>query len=801
MEDENEYKKLPTEEKCVHKLWKARVAGYEEAIKLFNQIDDEKSPEWNKYLGLIKKFVTDSNAVAQEKGLEAALVFVENCGHAGKTTGEVMSGIVAKCIAAPRTKTKDIALQITLMYIEIEKHEIVEEELIKGMEQKNPKVVAACVSALHTSLKQFGNKVIAIKPMVKKIPILLSDRDKGVRDEMKALVIEMHRWIGGAIEPHIASLQAVIQQELRESFSSGGGAAQPTRYLRSQQHRVRDTPAADCADGATEDDDAETGAGDSGEMDPYDLLDPVEILSKLPKDFYEKLDAKKWQERKEALDALENLLKAAPKLEPGDYADLVRALKKVISKDTNVMLVALGGRLLGMVATGLRNKFSPYACACVQAILEKFKEKKTNVVTALREAIDAIYPCIKTLVYPRWIGGAIEPHIASLQAVIQQELRESFSSGGGAAQPTRYLRSQQHRVRDTPAADCADGATEDDDAETGAGDSGEMDPYDLLDPVEILSKLPKDFYEKLDAKKWQERKEALDALENLLKAAPKLEPGDYADLVRALKKVISKDTNVMLVALGGRLLGMVATGLRNKFSPYACACVQAILEKFKEKKTNVVTALREAIDAIYPCTNLEAIMEDMLAAFDNKNPSIKAESSLFLARALCHTQPTAFGKKLVKAYVGGLLKLLESADPAVRDAAAEALGTATKLVGEKNIAPHIGKLDNLKEQKIKEFADKAVIQVKVAAPKKDTKAKPTPSPSGKGDAKPTAGSSNPKPVRRPNSAKVPAKKAPASRAQPSPPREQELSQEEVDAKAEMLFPADVVSGMLYTLSS
>lgn len=44
----------------------------------------------------------------------------------------------------------------------------------------------------------------------------------------------------------------------------------------------------------------------------------------------------------------------------------------------------------------------------------------------------------------------------------------------------------------------------------------------------------------------------------------------------------------------------------------------------------------------------------------------------------------------------------------VRDAASEALGTATKLVGEKNIAPHIGKLDNLKEQKIKEFADKVL---------------------------------------------------------------------------------------------
>lgn len=65
-------------------VWKARVNGYEEALKLFQRITDEKSPEWAKYLGLIKKFVTDSNAVAQLKGLEAALVYIENAHVAGK---------------------------------------------------------------------------------------------------------------------------------------------------------------------------------------------------------------------------------------------------------------------------------------------------------------------------------------------------------------------------------------------------------------------------------------------------------------------------------------------------------------------------------------------------------------------------------------------------------------------------------------------------------------------------------------------------------------------------------------------
>lgn len=58
------------------------------------------------------------------------------------------------------------------------------------------------------------------------------------------------------------------------------------------------------------------------------MLEPVDILSKLPKDFYEKIEAKKWQERKEALEAVEALVKN-PKLENGDYGDVVRALKRV----------------------------------------------------------------------------------------------------------------------------------------------------------------------------------------------------------------------------------------------------------------------------------------------------------------------------------------------------------------------------------------------------------------------------------------------------------------------------------------
>lgn len=198
MEDD-EYQKLPVEDRCVHKLWKARVDGYENVTKLFRQID-EKSPEFQKYLGLVKKFVVDSNAMGQEKGLEATLAFVENYAHAGKSVGEVMSGIVTKCMGAPKAKTRELALQVTLMYVEIEKHEIVMEELLKGMEHKNPKLVAACINAATTALREFGSKVVIVKPLVKKISALFSDRDKGVRDEARLMVIEIYRWIGPGLK-------------------------------------------------------------------------------------------------------------------------------------------------------------------------------------------------------------------------------------------------------------------------------------------------------------------------------------------------------------------------------------------------------------------------------------------------------------------------------------------------------------------------------------------------------------------------------------------------------------------------
>lgn len=68
------------------------------------------------------------------------------------------------------------------------------------------------------------------------------------------------------------------------------------------------------------------------------------------------------------------------------------------------MLVALAGKCLCGLARGLRRKFSSYAVQCTDAILVKFKEKKPMVVTALRDAIDAIYNSVSMLLNMRAIS-------------------------------------------------------------------------------------------------------------------------------------------------------------------------------------------------------------------------------------------------------------------------------------------------------------------------------------------------------------------------------------------------------------
>ena len=62
-----------------------------------------------------------------------------------------------------------------------------------------------------------------------------------------------------------------------------------------------------------------------------------------------------------------------------------------------MLVVALAANVVKGLATGLREGFQPLVHQVLPGMLGKFKEKKLTVVTALREAVDAVYLTVRAV--------------------------------------------------------------------------------------------------------------------------------------------------------------------------------------------------------------------------------------------------------------------------------------------------------------------------------------------------------------------------------------------------------------------
>ncbi|KAN0064473.1 hypothetical protein ACQY0O_002099 [Thecaphora frezii] len=407
-----DFTKMPIEDRLASKAWKARVSAYEELVKSFARTSSDGDPIFRTYARnpeLVRAMVVDSNAVAQEKGVDAARAFVEFGGNAaGRTREAVMPSVVEKCLGSARAGTKKTALELILLYAENEDVmgcEGLTNDILAGLKAKQPKVVAGCVTALRDLTREFGHKQVKPNQILKKLPDIFGHSDKTVRAEGALLAQELYRCIGAAIEPTISALKEIQAKELRQQFeaidAAGGGKPTPTRYLLSQKAVVEAAPAeagggggaADEADGA----DAGDGGDDEDEIDPYDLADPVDVFGSrdYPGNFDEMLASKKWQERKEVLDTVLKILTSSLKVKPDPRFDsLTENLALKIAKDANINVVMVACQCLEAMAKGLREGFARYKERAVPPIIEKFKEKKATTVEVLAKTLDAIFQTV-----------------------------------------------------------------------------------------------------------------------------------------------------------------------------------------------------------------------------------------------------------------------------------------------------------------------------------------------------------------------------------------------------------------------
>lgn len=121
---EEDFSALSITDRLAHKNWKARVSAYESLIKTFQTTASDDDPAFKPYINnpdLLKKIVTDSNAVAQEKGVECVVALVKYAGEtAAKTRDAVVPALVDKCFGSSRAGTRTQAVELALQYVEVE---------------------------------------------------------------------------------------------------------------------------------------------------------------------------------------------------------------------------------------------------------------------------------------------------------------------------------------------------------------------------------------------------------------------------------------------------------------------------------------------------------------------------------------------------------------------------------------------------------------------------------------------------------------------------------------------------------
>lgn len=385
-----EAKKLPWEDRLFHKNWKVRNEANIDLAAVCDSITDPKDPRLREFGPFFRKTVVDSNAPVQEKALDALIAFLRAAdADAGRYGKEVCDAVVAKCLTG-RPKTVEKAQAIFMLWVELEAVEAFLDAMEKAIKNKVAKAVVPAIDVMFQALSEFGAKVVPPKRILKMLPELFDHQDQNVRASSKGLTLELCRWIGKDPVKSILfeKMRDTMKKELEAELVNVTGTARPSRKIRSEQDKEPEREAVSEAVGPGPSEESTSEAPQ--EIDEYELVDPVDILAPLEKTgFWDGVKATKWSERKEAVAELTKLA-STKKIAPGDFTEICRTLKKLIT-DVNIAVAVEAIQALGNLARGLRTHFSGSSRFLLPVLLEKLKEKKPTLTDALTQTLQAMH--------------------------------------------------------------------------------------------------------------------------------------------------------------------------------------------------------------------------------------------------------------------------------------------------------------------------------------------------------------------------------------------------------------------------
>ena len=345
----------------------------------------------------------DGNAAALDAALDAvvALLGVADAEYAGKHAEGMLDNLTIKGLGG-RARAVERATECCLLLIELEQGGVVIEALLRATGNKVPKIALAAANAVLAAVREFGTpKVIAPGAILKGLAPLFDAKDAKVRTAAKEITVEMTRWLGAQAVKRdlIDKMREAMQADVNKAIANIESNARPTRFLRKDKPMddYPTTVSSEPGDSDTRDASVSAMGASTSTVetapDAYEYSEPESILPLLDKPgegenpkFWDGIVSKKWQERQYALQTLTKLA-SAPRLAAADYGGISKALKLVITKDSNVACVAEAARAAAALAKGARKDWTRDARVLLPGMLDKLKDKTAAVIEALQGAL------------------------------------------------------------------------------------------------------------------------------------------------------------------------------------------------------------------------------------------------------------------------------------------------------------------------------------------------------------------------------------------------------------------------------
>ncbi|RHY92762.1 hypothetical protein DYB37_001758 [Aphanomyces astaci] len=204
--------------------------------------------------------------------------------------GRVLPRVVDKGFSG-RPGAVNLAEEVVLEFVHLCSAKDTIAVLLEGSRNKRPKVLPLCVSSILACFKAFGPRTVPVAAVKKEFKALCESTVNNVRPNAVKLMGERYRWTCPTLVEDIM--------------------ATPTnQWLLVDRYCPR--PAKEAQEGVR----------------PGEFADTINLLDRLPKtEFKAKMALSKWSEKVDALKIILDIVGSVPKLETGDYNDLVQTLK------------------------------------------------------------------------------------------------------------------------------------------------------------------------------------------------------------------------------------------------------------------------------------------------------------------------------------------------------------------------------------------------------------------------------------------------------------------------------------------